>query len=408
VGVLRLVNLIFLVAATVLFGGAVRTICPAMWVQVPVLVALAVNPMLLLTSVRVANDALALLGAAIVLRLGTWMWSSPQAIRKGRNYLVTSCLLGVLTGLAVLCKATNVALLPFSAYCAWVSGRRYTWPKRLSGCFSTAVAAGLVLLPYVRSNLKTYGVPLPAGEVILNHRAGRTMTEYLAAAASLPWSKELSGWWISHNFWIGGWSVLGAPRGLQNIYQLVMWASLGGWLLWLWYSLQRKEPAWLPFSSAALPFLILASFSASLAGHAVSSKLAGGIVQTEPWYTAAAIPMLLLIAVGGLRLYPWQKVTRLLCVALPLVCLVAEAWGLCVVMPKAYTITSGAEAMHRLGLLHPSWLGTGTFFVAAGVLVVTATFIALATRCYFWEIRKIIKSTARLRIPGSCGVEQRR
>jgi len=63
--------------------------------------------------------------------------------------------------------------------------------------------------------------------------------------------------------------------------------------------IRRKEPAWQPSLSAALPFLIIGSFSASLAGHAVSSKLAGGIVQTEPWYTAAAIPMLLLIAVGG-------------------------------------------------------------------------------------------------------------
>jgi hypothetical protein len=395
ISVLRLVNLAFLVAATVLFAGVVRTMCPAMWVQVPVLVSLAVNPMLLLTSVRVANDALAILGAAIVLRLGTWMWSSPQAIRTGRNYLVTSCLLGALTGLAVLCKATNVALLPFSAYCAWVSGRRYTWSKRLSGCFCTMGATGLALFQYVRSNLKTYGVPLPAGEVILNHRAGRTMREYLAAAASLPWSNQLSGWWVSHNFWIGGWSILGAPRSLQNIYQLVIWASLGGWLLRVWYSLiRRKEPAWQPSLSAAPPFLIIGSFSASLAGHAVSSKLAGGIVQTEPWYTAAAIPMLLLIAVGGLRLYPWQKVTRLLCVTLPLVCLVTEAWGLCFVMPKAYTLTRGAEAMHRLALLHPSLLGTATFLMGRTSVVIMAVFIALGSACYFWDFPPTIQQRA--------------
>ena len=181
--------------------------------------------------------------------------------------------------------------------------------------------------------------------------------------------------------------MLGAPRGLQNIYQLVMWASLGGWLLWVW-RLIRKQHAWLPFSSVTLPFLILASFSASLAGHAVSSKLAGGIVQTEPWYTAAAIPMLLLVAVGGLRLYPWQKVTRLVCVTLPLVCLVAEAWGLCFVMPKAYTLTRGAEAMHRLGLLHPSWLGTTAFFVAGAFVVVMAVFIAFIAARYFWEQAK--------------------
>lgn len=387
VGVLRLVNLAFLVGATVLFADAVRTLCPEPWVQVPVLVALALNPMLLLTSVRVANDALALLSAAAVLWLGVWIWSRPPAIQTVRNYIGASILLGLLTGVAVLCKATNLALLPFAACCAWVGGQGHAWHRRLSGSFWTLFASGLALLEYVRSSLIMYGVPIPALEAILNHRAGRGIKEYLAAAASIPWPRYLSGWWISHNLWVGGWSTLGAPRSLQNIYLVVMWTSLAGWLFWSWRSWMRpRELGWGRSPSPTVPLLLLASFSASLAAYTISSQLAWGMVQTEPWYAAPAIPMLLLVAVGGIRLYPWQRVARLLCVALPVVYLLTEGSGLYFIMPRAYTMARGAEAMHRLALLHPSWLGTRTFFMASGFVVIIAAFIALESWPYFWNL----------------------
>jgi hypothetical protein len=112
--------------------------------------------------------------------------------------------------------------------------------------------------------------------------------------------------------------------------------------------------------------------------HAAESYSAwSGVIATNPWYAALAIPWWLIVLAAGVWTLPWTWVRLALLWAMPMVCLIAELYGLLVRMIPFYSATSlGEKALRRLAMLHPTGMGMSALSIAA---VIEAGLLILLT-----------------------------
>jgi hypothetical protein len=374
IGGLRLLNLGFTAAAVWVALRAIGRLVPDPRHAALIGLVIAVQPLFVVNGVRVANDALGALLATVAvvgcLRLGH---RRPVAWWSG---------IGVVIGLAILAKATNLSLVPFAGFCWLVVAIR----ERLSA--GRTVAAGLALAvgclavvqSDLRSNLATFGTPMPMQEAVINRSLGRTASDLLAAAARVRWSTHLIWLWSYNTFAGGGWSGQGPTSLTRSVYT---YALLAGLLGWAWCVPGRPGRRAAVFGSWQVPaacVVLCLSFTAALAYHAVQSKLAWGHTTTCPWYACPALPWFLAVAVGGGLAWPLGRFRPAVPIVLTAACLAGEAsalWGRMV--PTYSGGGAGLEALRRLAFLQPPWLGTATLFAAlAGELVfLTAAAVAM-------------------------------
>jgi len=362
---LRLANLLLLVAATFLFMLAICRLTPDSRLRAWSMSAVALSPLLLLTSVRVAND-----GLAVVFVAAAFWRCAALAMRPTRTSRIRhagACAgLGVLVGLAFLAKATSIAMIPVALLAIWLGpGHRVIG----SGVF--LLACGVVIGPYLLHSHSTYGVWIPAQETLVNRQAGRTLADYWQAVTSIRWDQMGTRWWTRESLWRGGWSFLDPFKPLRRLYTLTVGAGLVILVIRIVvpHVLARLRGLQPPLRRDLLLCAgVCASYTAALSLHAVSSQLAWGQITTNAWYLAPAIPCLVYLVFSGLHAFPIPRLASTASMGFLLICLACELVGQYHTMPKAYTFRAIDDgALERLASLQTWWLGSPTLVAAVAV-----------------------------------------
>jgi hypothetical protein len=244
----------------------------------------------------VTNDVLtSVLGAACILVAISGRWTNKRTV-----------LLGVLFGAAMLTKITSIALAP-ALVLALIQQRREGAPKALA---LSAVAAGIVFIPWLGANLAMYGELLPTRE------------QLEMSAFPVP-STDPSIWFISTlhgfvTFWTGEPFLLlpGAPVLAFLALFLVALAMVGLVHAWRQRSPEISRDTLVVLGVAAigawaisLTSPVLASFSAPgrLAyvglGPVIVLVVAGLWVELQPpWLRRAMVGLFAGLSVLGLAL----------------------------------------------------------------------------------------------------------
>jgi hypothetical protein len=383
---MRLVNLLLTAGAVGLAVACLRRQLLRRRDAALIGLALATHPLFLLNGVRVANDALGVFLATLTVWLGLTLSSTGTNLRRSR-LTVAWLATGALTGLAVLAKATNFALVPFTGFCVLMLAIRAKADARRSLIAGAALALGFVAVMQseIRFNLEHYGSLSAMQEAAVNHRRGLGPADLLKTAASIPWTKTITQLWDRRMFFAGGWSFLHSHPRAVGAYRDVVAIGLFGWasgaLAWV---ARRRDGGRLFANPGAAPAcaVLVASYTAALAYHMVQSKLAWGASSTGPWYASPALPWFLtLVVVGGLRWPLGDRLRPAFPLALVGASLAAEFIGLFGQMVPAYTgYAAWPVAFARLSWLQPWWLGSPTLIAAAAVEVATLAALALVWR----------------------------
>jgi hypothetical protein len=384
VGGLRLANVALTAAAVWVALGALRKVVRRERDAALIGLALAAHPLFLLNGARVANDALGVALATSAVAAGLSLLTVAAA--GGRGLAWRAGVVGLLVGLAVQAKATNLGLIPFAAFC-WLGSvcRLRPRPSR-AALMAVLMPAGclLVIQGEVRFNLARFGGLTSMQEAAINHHKGLGRAELLRTAATFDWPRSLTRLWTRDLFFTGGWSFQPAPRRWVRLYRDGVTAGLFGWACLGALALSRHRRAG-PFTSAWVPLacvVLVASYTAALAYHMVQSKLAWGVSTTNPWYASPALPWFLALVCGGGLCWPLGRWLR---PAIPLA--LAGAGLLCEIiafsglMVPLYTGgATGRLALVRLAWLQPGFLGTPTLFASLVVEV-----LLLATLVLTWR-----------------------
>jgi hypothetical protein len=173
----------------------------------------------------------------------------------------------------------------------------------------------------------------------------------------------------------GGWSWAGDNNGMQNWHEALLGLALAGWA-WILRRRPRARIA-MAFRDRRGPILCLAlcaCCTAALAYHTVQSQLSWGIPTTNPWYAAGALPLFLLLVVGGSYGWPVGRLRFALPLVIGLFYLQIEYSTVLGWMTSLYTAhAEWSTALARLAFLQPPIFGTSTLQAAIGaVLVVSA------------------------------------
>jgi hypothetical protein len=339
------------------------------------------HPLLLLNSTRVANDSLAFLLAIIVVA-----WT---LVLNGRRLRWHAVAIGVLTGLGILTKATDLALVPFVLLCflamAWRRESKWSGAAVAAANFILIVAAEIS--PIVIDSFRHFGVPFPIQEAVYNHAHG------VKISALLIWLRR-DRWWVWWSFcqqcfldgglWVGGWSILLPPRLFIVVYQTLLFVALMGWpAAWLF----RRERLGVssvfrsPWTAPAIVALVCCVL-AELSIHAVESMTAWGVCATASWYAAPALPWLLAVFATGALAWRHTRLGYFVALIMPAFFVLVEFFDEFGRMVATYSQKSlSLAALNRLGSLHLAWLRLPTLAAAtllALILLATAFGLCLA------------------------------
>jgi len=368
VAVLRLVNVGLLAAATGIILGRIARWWPARRDAVLLGLLIASQPLLLVNAARVANDALGMLLATVVV-----VWSFEL---HPDRWLRRAGAVGIVAGLAVLAKATNLALIPFVLFCiAATASRRGVRTGRAALAAAAFLAAALVVTQtWWRENWSRHGVVAPMQETVLTPADAGGAAGLLHAAEAIDWLRFLRRIWLRDTFWVGGWTFVSLPAAIRRADECVLALSLAGWL---WIALRRRAPA---DSRAATAAFLCACYTAALAYHAVRSQVAWGGVYTAAWYLAPALAWLLLLACDGAA--AWPRIGGLLPAALLASFWLTSGIGVLDRMVRTYAAAPpGGLALRRLASLQPAFLQSSVLVAAlGGTVILLATVLVLSGR----------------------------
>lgn len=392
VGGLRLVNLAFTAAAVWVALGVVasrvRNRRTAGWIAL----AIGLQPLLLMNGVRVSSDAPGVfLATLVVAQMMTLAIDDRRLVRR-------SCVLGLLSGTAIMMKATNFALLPVAGVCWLVALARLRPSIRV--VVASALAVGLsvaaIVGPETRFNFATYGIATSMSESIWNHEAGRGLREMLQTLGGFSLFSFFHNIFGKGLLIAGGWSFIQGFPEITDLYSYSVHLALFGWAILLASFGARRlasrrrsgeagesdglelggrarvfDSGWTP----VVCFLICAFYAAGLSFHALQCLLARGTVMTGPWYAAPIIPWFLVLVIAGASYWP-RFVAPVVVAAMLVASVAAEQTMLWVKMLPVYSGgASGLEAFRRITSLQPWYLTTYSCAlagVAASVLLATA------------------------------------
>lgn len=293
----RLFNVALLLGTLVLWRLILDRTLPATgplrWLPDGVLFLLASFSYVTYNFARFANDGLALFCASAALAAYV-VWLKPRR-DPGLGGCWRAAVLGGLTGLAVLAKATALPLAAVFVIVLALPALRRGLPlgKRLQalavpGAFllGYAAVAGWYHLPY----LLRFGQLTGMQEAIYTSRRGFGLLQLLGAAQNLGYGLLRNPLFYNATVHLGGWSNLQSPDW-QN---LGFKAALTGCGLALGAALCRRADRLtardLVRGAPELPLLWLGC-ALALLFHALHSTLAWGFPTTGPWYGMAALPV---------------------------------------------------------------------------------------------------------------------
>lgn len=387
---LRFLNLAFIAGAVWIALGVVAKRVPDRRTAGWIALMIGVQPLLVMNAIRVSSDAAGLFfSVAAVAAMLTMAIDGRQLVRQ-------AALAALLTGLAIVMKATNFALLPALGL-SWLIGVVRTRPSRGAAFGSAAALAGVLAClmgPDLAHNFSVYGMATPMQEAIENRAKGRGFHDLYKAFREfhpLVYARWLFGEGV---FIQGNWSWVLPIADIATYHRYcVELASVGLVLAAATYlgrrgldrfgiKLGREVYTVDSFATPLLCIGVLAGFFAALVYHALQSAMAWGITTTGPWYAAPAIPWLcLLIGVGAMG---WTRFAAVGFVSMVVgLSIVAEQTMWWIQMPIVYSGgRTGLEALQRISTLQPWYLSTVTAAVALvvslGLFVMVVFTIALA------------------------------
>ncbi|WP_428562764.1 MAG: hypothetical protein ACP59X_22235 [Solidesulfovibrio sp. DCME] len=308
------------------------------WLPDGVVFLLASFSYLTFNFARFANDGLALFcgSAALAVYVG---WVKPRGA-AGLAGGGRAAVLGALTGLAVLAKATVLPLVPVFVVVLSLPALTPGLSRRqrlaaLAGPCAFLAGYAVVAGAYHAHYLVRFGQLTGMQEAIYTARRGFGLLALLGAAKDLGYGLVRNPLFYNATVFLGGWSNLQSPDW-QNLGFKTALAGCGLALgAALWRGESRRRLLELTRQAPELPLLWLGCVAAMLF-HALHSTLAWGFPTTGPWYGMLALPVLF----TGLLLGP-------------------ALWG----------GLAGAQALLLLGLLFNGGAMAGTY----GTLLVQET-----------------------------------
>jgi hypothetical protein len=354
--IFRLINLSFgCMAVCLIFRSMARVEVRPAGVLIGSWIAL--HPLLIVNTVRVANDSLAFLFGTVVvstaLRVCRSCWKFPSLV------------IAIALPLAILTKSTNlilVPLMPVFLFAAVAQGVRAS--KAVAGFFLISIFSGLLLAPYFCHNFLHYGSFTLMAEAVANRAAGRSFSAVWSAFPIRQLPLMAASWWVVNGLWVGGWSFLRPPRVFQLAYALL----LGICAMSVLKHRKRLAPS-IPFQTIVICLVV--SVQCALTVHAVESYSATGRVMTNPWYAAIAIPWVLVIFGCGANEIRHRWLRRVVLFGLPALFLAADCYGIFGLMMPAYYCAPvfGRLCFQRMTCLHPAYLGPFTLLASGSLLV---------------------------------------
>jgi len=377
---LRLLNLLIGIAGLAVFLGFLGRTSSSRSVASLIAIVVCLQPLYLINLCRVANDALAQTFATVVI-VGI-LWSE-----KARSLLSSALAFGILAGLAIWCKATTLAIVPFAIGCYGYDSLQGGCSRKrclaLAACFLVGCSLGAA--PQILRQYSAYGAITTMGESRLLQEKGLGAIDVLTQAPSREVVGELCAIWLRRSTWRGGWSSLEAP-GHRRLATLAYGIGLSCWIIFLWRKRRRDSDG----DDARLALrcsLLVLSMSGAMAWHMMLGMVTRGkdATWTNPWYACYVFPFALCIVILGARQISHRA--SLCCGAMIAASYLSCEWlGLYREMLPTYSGgTQGFDALARIAQVHPAYMQTSALVIAFSALLVTFAFVVMALFTVFQQ-----------------------
>jgi hypothetical protein len=307
--------------------------------------------MYLIYILRVSNDALAVLFAALAFSL--------LAHLRTDRWLILRCLLvGLLLAAGAMTKTIAFLLLPVAVV--------YVAAHLFDRSFARGrVIAGTLLIPlvyiacchrYHLASQEKFGTMFPALETIVNAGKHHGLTDLLGAIKpSDAWTFFIERL-VINNVWKSGMTFLEPDPRWEWAISAVFACGLFGWLIHLITPARRR--ALFAADPGRYLLLCLLTVGATFAGayaHGLNCRLAWGELITPAYYVMVAFPALLALVTYGLTALT-RPVAITLLILLGLLFIATEFDALLRVAIPYWTNTREPALMfERLRLLSSEW-----------------------------------------------------
>jgi hypothetical protein len=369
ISVLRFVNLLFVVFALMACFWFIHQVTDDRTQAALLMIVLACQPLYLINACRVANDALAVaLGTVVIILALQKNWYD-------RKLLIL--LISFFLGLSIWIKMTNLPLGLFVLLTLLLGFLRKAIPLK-----RVIVVSGAVLLltmitnsPNMVFNLRNYGMISPMKAVMINRAKGNGVSEAIASLSEINIAEKLRRIWTRESTWTGGWSFLSVKKA-KNFVELLLYIAMAGWIFHLFRFF--RKPLLFPTDVSIDLLLLVLCITIALGWKMIQIHLAWGMAGINAWYACVGLPFFLSLAYEGAG--GWSRWG-----AIAFGCLMAvtylfiEVYGAITQMLPTYSGgATGLEAIRRIALFHPGWLGLETI-IFTSILFIALFFIITLT-----------------------------
>jgi Dolichyl-phosphate-mannose-protein mannosyltransferase len=349
---LRSIQLLLGAAALVFLILPVRKLIPHEGVARLAALAISLMPMYLMYILRVSNDALAVLSAAIVFYL-------LANIRDDRNLVAKAFAIGVLIAVGAMTKTIAFLFLPvvIGYLIILLFYKNFSRAKVITGLIVVPLLYIAICHRYHLDNKARHGTMFPALETIVNAEKSHDVSDLLGTI-------EVSDTWnffimrlIKENLWKSGMTFLEPWSGFEWIAFSVIVMGAMCWLLVLFQPCRRafmRDPV-----IVRLLLLCVLAVGATFAGayaHGLNCRLAWGALITPAYYVMVAFPALLSLVFFGLTRIVSTNFMTVLLVLLCATYFATELDSLIrIAIPYWTNSTQPAEVFARLRIVSSSW-----------------------------------------------------
>jgi hypothetical protein len=382
---IRMMNLLLVAAALVLFAWALRTLVPAFAPRVAVFALVCLHPLFFQNVARVANDALAVATGVAGISL--------LVLADGRTLLTRGLLAAGCIAASVWSKQTSLTLIPalvIGPLCiGWAQGASPGRLWRVTALVGTAFF--LLVAPVGLWNYQQYRAILTTQDSLELATQGSVVNALATSFVNVPWRAVIDTFFVPGRPWVGGWSFVPMHETLASLYgwywAIVLTAAGVGAVAMLRRA-RAVETAAVVFRNDASRLAVCAAVviftTLGMTYHVVLSNAVFGRPMTNPWYFMTALPFLFVLLVRGLEAIN-RRLATTAAAALAVLFVAIDLRGTWVEMPRFYASTTDATLQwSRLTAIHPAILGGDMrwLFVAAqlGALCLVAGGLVYVSR----------------------------
>jgi hypothetical protein len=358
---IRMMNLLLVAAALVLFAGALMRLVPAFAPRVAVFALVCLHPLFFSNVARVANDALAVATGVAGISL--------LMLADGRTLLTRGLLAAGCIAASVWSKQTSLTLIPALVLGPLLIGRAQGVPAGRLWRVTSIVGIAFLLLvaPLWLWSYHQYGVLLTTQDSVELAARGSVVNALATSFVTLDWRAVVDTFFVPGRPWVGGWSFLPMHEtlaGLHGWYWGIVLAAAGvGAAVAMLRRARSVGPAaavlrtdagavgGLAVCAAVVIFTTL-----GMLYHVVLSHAVFGRPMTNPWYFMTALPFMFVLLVRGLEAIN-RRLATVAAAVLAVLFVAIDLHGTWVQMPRAYANTPDAALQwSRLTAIHPAML----------------------------------------------------